>query len=137
MSVLAIRPLEDEPAAPVPDKQSIDRRKINRLAVKHWPIIRGYIFDRYGRPTGPADLDPTWKASPNGERWPDQARVTELSGPSPYEDANGGPGAWVSRGNGKSGPDVISLVQYLGSCSRTAATTWLRDLVDRCAEISK
>lgn len=124
--------------APVVDKATLDRRKINRLGMKHFSIIRGHFFDRYGRPTGPAALDPTWKASPNGEKWPDQVRVTELSGPSPFENADGsGPGAWVSRGTGASGSDLISLVEHLGSCDRKAATDWLRNLVDRCAEIQK
>jgi hypothetical protein len=131
---------DDEPAAsaPVVDKATLDRRALQRKAMKHFAIIRGYIFDRYGRPTGPATLDPNWKASPNGEKWPDQVRVTELSGPSPWENADGsGPGAWVSRGTGAAGPDLISLVEHLGSCDRKTATDWLRNLVDRCAEIQK
>jgi hypothetical protein len=62
--------------------------------------------------------------------------VTELSGPSPWENSDGsGPGHWECRSNGKSGPNFISLVEYLGQCDRKTATNWLRHLTDRLVEV--
>jgi hypothetical protein len=52
----------DEPAAPpVLYKATLDRRKINRLAVKHWSIVKPYLYDILGYATGQASLDQTWK----------------------------------------------------------------------------
>jgi hypothetical protein len=128
----------DEPAAPVLDKATLDRRKINRLAVKHWQIVKPYLYDIRGYATGPASLDRTWKPNPNGEKRPGRPSVSGLMGPSPYENPDGsGPGAWICHSNGKSGPDIISLVEHLGNTDRNTATYWLRDLVERLAEVSK
>jgi hypothetical protein len=141
--MLAIRPAEDEPIAapapvPAPTKSDLDRRKINRLAMKHWQIVKPYLYDIRGHATGPASLDRTWKPNPNGERRPDRPQVGGLMGPAPYENADGsGPGAWRCHSNGKAGPDIISLVEYLGNTDRSTATYWLKDLVERCAEIAK
>jgi hypothetical protein len=131
MTVLAIRPLEDEPAAPVLDKATLDRRKINRLAMKHWSIVKPYLYDIRGYATGPASLDKTLVPNPNGERRPGRRCVSGLMGPSPYENPDGsGPGEWKCHSNGASGPDIISLVMHLGNTDKNTATYWLRDVVD-------
>jgi hypothetical protein len=62
------------PAAPVLDKATIDRRKINRDAMKHWAVVQPYLYDWKGFPTGPSSLDPSFKPSPNGEKWPGGGR---------------------------------------------------------------
>jgi hypothetical protein len=130
---------DDEPiAAPVLDKATLDRRKINRLAIKHWQVVKPYLYDIRGYATGPASLDKTWKPNPNGERRAGRPSVGGLMGPSPFENADGtGPGAWVCHSNGASGVDIISLVMHLGNTNKNTATFWLRDLLDRCAEIQK
>ena len=128
----------DEPAAPVVDKATLDRRKINRLAVKHWQVVKPYLYDIRGYATGPASLDKTWVPNPNGERRHGRPSVGGLMGPSPYENPDGsGPGSWQCHSTGKTGPDIISLVEHLGNTDRNTATYWLRDLVERLAEVSK
>ena len=129
----------DEPAAPpVLDKATLDQRKINRLAMKHWAIVKPYLYDIRGYATGHASLDRTWKPNPNGEKRPGRPSVSGLMGPSPYENPDGsGPGAWVCHSNGASGPDIISIVMHLGNTDKNTATYWLKDLVERCAEIAK
>jgi hypothetical protein len=61
---------DDEPGtivASVLDRAAIDRRRINRLAVKFWPTIRNLITDMHGRPLGDvASLNPAY--DPRG--WP-------------------------------------------------------------------
>jgi hypothetical protein len=41
--------VDDEPVAAPPvveDRATIDRREISRRAVKFWPVIKDYLFDR-------------------------------------------------------------------------------------------
>jgi hypothetical protein len=139
---LAIVADEPEAAAVVPvlDRAGLDRRAINRKAVKHWATIRDMIVDQNGRSLI-TFLDPTFKATdPNVGRpygVPDpRPQIKELRGPSLFEtEGAGGPGAWVDYGTGKQGPGCISLIEMLGMCSRDVATTYLRELVDRIVEI--
>jgi hypothetical protein len=133
---------DDEPVAaePVLDRASIDRRDINRKAVKFWPLIRDFVVDRNGR-SMICHLNPAFvPTDPNRGRpygVPDpRPQLREFRGPMPWLNGVEG-GAWVDYGTGKSGPDCISIIEMLGNCDRKTATTFLRDLVDRCAEIAK
>jgi hypothetical protein len=127
-------------AAPVPvlDKAAIDRREINRKAVRLWPVIRDYIVDRNGRSLI-CSLDPSFVAGdqnrgrPYGHPDP-RPQLREFRGPSPND---GGHGAWQDYGTGKSGADCISIIEMLGNCSRDVATNYLRDLVGRLVELPK
>jgi hypothetical protein len=120
------------------DKAALDRREINRRAVKHWPMVRALLVDMHGRPLGVAQLSPNFdaRARADGRKRPGEARLVSFRGPSPTPNEDGsGPGAWHDVGTGKSGPDAISLVEYLGETDRKTATTFLGDLVDRLAEV--
>jgi hypothetical protein len=118
--------LADEPA-PVLDKAGLDRRRVNRLACKHFSLLYATICDRYGRSLI-RDIGPGFRPNPDGRVDIRDAlpRLLGFNGPNPDE-SNGGPGAWVCRGNGASGPDVISLIEYMGGVDRKGATEWLRD----------
>jgi hypothetical protein len=124
-------------AAPsAPSKSDLDRREINRRAVKYWSTIRPMLIDMRGfsmiRHLGP---DPVSTA--NGRiRGQEGPRVAMLRGPSPFEDG-GSVGAWYDLQSGERGADVISLVELLGSCDRKTGTAFLRDLTDRLVEIAK
>jgi hypothetical protein len=128
-------------AAPVaaPSKSDLDRREVNRRAVKFFATIRPMLTDMHGfsliRHLGPNPPAP----SPNGRvRGAPGAKIDMFRGPSPYENADGsGPGAWVDVGTGASGSDLISLIETLGECDRKTATTFLKDLTDRLVEIAK
>jgi hypothetical protein len=132
--------VDDEPetiVAPalVLDRAALDRRRINRLACKHFHLLYHTVVDRYGRSLI-RDLGPGYRANPDGivairDALP---RLITFSGPNPDE-TDGGPGAWCSRGNGAHGHDVISLIEYLGGVDRGKATEWLRDWTDRLVEI--
>jgi hypothetical protein len=128
----------DRPA-PQLDKASIDRREINRKATKFWPQVRALITDMHGRPIGDlARLSPNFdeQARANGRKRPGEPRLVSFLGPSPYPNPDGsGPGAWQDVGTGKSGPDLISLIEMLGECDREKATTFLKDLTDRLVEV--
>jgi hypothetical protein len=130
---------DDEPArdarAPGLDKAGLDRRAINRKACKYFSLLYNTVVDRYGRSLI-RDLGPGHKANPDGivalrDALP---RLLTFAGPN-LDEAAGGPGAWVCRGNGMHGGDVISLIEYLGGCDRETATNWLRDWTDRIVEI--
>jgi hypothetical protein len=136
---------DDEPLAvpEVPakkaDKAAIDRRAINRRAVKYFPAIRHLIVDMHGRPLWDvARLSPNYdpQGRADGQRRQGEPRLNMFRGPSSQENADGsGPGAWHDIGTGQSGRDLISLVEYLGECSRERATLFLRDLTSRLAEV--
>jgi hypothetical protein len=124
------------PAAPVLDKAEIDRREINRRAVKYWSTIHSMIFDWYGRPLGLASINPNFKPNPDGHVRYGERKLTEFSGLSPWPNADGsGPGAWYSRATGEKGHDAISLIEHYGECDRKTATTFLKGLLDRLVEI--
>ena len=107
-------PMLDRPAA---DK--FDSRQINRDAVRLWPVIRDHIVGLNGRPVGDVlRLSPNYvPQDPGRARPPGSPQLREMRGPSPYE-IDGGPGEWIDVGTGKGGPDVISLIEYLGQCDR-------------------
>ena len=117
-----------------------DARAINRKAVRGFSILYHCLVDMRGRPLGAvralnpanAPLDPN-KARPHGE-----PRLSEFSGVNHWENKDGsGPGSWFCASNGASGPDVISLVQYLaGGCDRRVAADFLKGLTDRLVEIA-
>ena len=128
----------DEPvAAPaVLDKAALDRRDVNRKAVKHWATIRNMLIDQRGF-SMIRDLSPGYVAQPNGRiRGQEGPRVAMLRGPSPYEDG-GSVGAWNDLESGNRGADVISLVEFLGECDRKKATDFLKSLTDRLVELPK
>jgi hypothetical protein len=134
----------DEPVAtvapaPVLDKAAIDRREINRRAVKYWQsTIHSMIFDWHGRPLGLSRINPNFKPNPEGYVRYGERKLTEFSGLDHRENADGsGPGAWYSRASGASGHDVISLIEHYGECDRKTATTFLKELTDRCVVIAK
>jgi hypothetical protein len=124
--------------APALTKPELDRRAINRKAVRHWPTIRNMITDMHGRPLGDVaslgpDYDPRGVA--DGKRKHGGPQLKMFRGPSPFEGDGGGPGAWFDIETGASGPDCISIIQYLGECDHKTATVFLRDLTDRLVEI--
>jgi hypothetical protein len=134
---LAPLPTDDEPvaapAAPAPTraKPRYDEREIGRRALKFWPVLKDMVMDGRGRPLGEvAGLNPNYVAIDPSKRRPDGPKLTELRGPSPWDG-----GSWHSLTNGASGPDIISLVAYLGECDRRTAAEWLGRLVDRLVEI--
>lgn len=55
---------DDEP--PVLDKQSIDRRNIQRKCLRHWDTVFHMLVDMYGWPLGCVHLNPNYVPSPNG-----------------------------------------------------------------------
>lgn len=124
--------------APALDKAALDRRKINRLAVKFWPVIRNLITDMHGRPLDDvARLNPAYdpRGVADGRRKHGGPQLRMFRGPSPIEGEDGGPGAWFDIETGASGKDAISIIEYLGECDRKAATLFLRDLTERLAEV--
>jgi hypothetical protein len=140
LEMVADEPVTPAAHAPVLDRAGLDRRSINRKAVRLWPVIRDYLIDRSGRSLI-CHLDPAFVPSdPNRGRpygVPDpRPKIQQLRGPSPYE-LDGGPGSWQDVGTGKQGPDCISIIEMLGNCSRDVATNYLRDLVDRLVEFPK
>jgi hypothetical protein len=132
--------LADEPVAapaPAPSKSDLDRRRINRLAAKFWPIIRNMITDMHGRPLADvASLNPAYdpRGLSDGKRKRGGPQLKMFRGPSPFEE-DGGPGAWYDIETGARGADCISIISYLGECSRERATLYLRDLTSRLAEV--
>lgn len=131
-------PIDDAPKAVAivrPPAEKFDARSINRKAVAAWAVIYHLLVDLRGFPSGEIRaLNPAnAPRDPNKGRPQDGPRLTEFSGPD-YREEDGGPGGWVCRGNGASGPDAISLVQYLaGGCDRRVAADYLGRLVDRIA----
>jgi hypothetical protein len=123
------------PAAPAPflDKAAIDRREINRKAVKHWATIRDHLFDWHGRSMirylGPGHIP----QDPSKPRIP-VPTLKEFRGPYAYDGA-GNVGSWMDVGNGQRGDDLIALVEFLGSCDRRLATDFLKGLTDRLAVV--
>jgi hypothetical protein len=134
---LAAVDVEAEPvAAPAPvveDRATIDRREINRRAVKFWPVIKDYLHDWHGRSLvrhlGPGHIP----QDPNRTRIP-VPTVKELKGPMPWM-PDGTTGSWYDVGTGARGDSPIELVMWLGACDNKTATNYLRDLTDRLAEI--
>jgi hypothetical protein len=122
------------------DKAAIDRREINRRAVKFWPQVRSMLVDMHGRPIGDlARLSPHYDAAQraDGRKRHGAPKLDTFRGPDPCPNADGsGPGAWCDVGTGKSGTDVISLIEYLGECDRKTATEFLKDLTDRLVELT-
>lgn len=58
-------------------------------------------------------------------------RLVTLRGPAPYDG-----GSWFTLGPpSASGPDVISIVEFLGECDRRTAADFLRELTDRLVEV--
>lgn len=83
---LAVAPNADEPVAapaPVLDKAAIDRREINRRAVKYLATIHSLIFDLHGKPLGIANINPNFKPNPDGHVRYGERRLTEFSGLTP------------------------------------------------------
>jgi hypothetical protein len=110
-----------------------DCRDINRRAVALWASIRDHIVGLNGRPLGDvARLNPNYvPQDPGRARAPGGPQLKEFRGPSPYE-IDGGPGAWRDVGTGQSGPDLVSLIEYLsGGCERRDAANFLKSLCDR------
>jgi hypothetical protein len=107
--------LDNASPAPAPklDRASFEARSVNRACVKHWGTVFHMLVDLRGFPSGEIRaLNPAnAPRDPNKGRPQDGPRLTEFSGPD-YREDDGGPGGWVCRGNGASGPDCISLVQY-------------------------
>jgi hypothetical protein len=133
--------VEDDggPVVAAPSKSDLDRRKVNRLAVKFWPTIRNMISDMHGRPLGDvAALNPNYdpRGVADGKRKHGGPQLKMFRGPSPFEE-DGGPGAWYDVETGARGADCISIIQYLGDCSRDQATAFLRNLTDRLVEMPK
>jgi hypothetical protein len=140
---LSLVPLADEPEAaavvdpwnPVLDKAGLDRREINRKAVKHFSTVRHMLADHRGKSLI-MFLGPNYKPNPENYVRYGEPRLAEFNGCSPWPNEDGsGPGAWQNRSTGHSGKDVISLVEYLGQCDRKKATDFLRDLTDRLVEL--
>jgi hypothetical protein len=132
--------IEGSPApAPAPAKPGFDARSVNRAAVANWQTIYHHLVGLDGRPVGDIlRLDPNYvPRDPGRARPPGERRISEMSGPSPYANEDGsGPGAWVMRGNGANGPDVISLIQWLArDCDRRVAADFLKSLTDRLVEV--
>jgi hypothetical protein len=142
--MLAISPvIDDEPAAPaapaatLAKKPGFDARSVNRKAVALWGTVFHMLIDLRGFPSGEIRaLNPAnAPLDPNRGRQQHGPRLVEFSGPDCRED-DGGPGGWVCRGNGASGPDCISLVQYLsGGCDRRVAGDYLKSVTDGLVEL--
>jgi hypothetical protein len=120
---------------PALDRAGLDRRALNRKACRHFSLLYNVIADRYGRSLI-ADLGPDYRPNPDGRVDIRDAlpRLLGFNGPHPDE-SNGGPGAWVCRGNGASGKSCIELIQYMGCCDEKRAIEWLRDWLDRIVEL--
>jgi hypothetical protein len=133
--------LLDRPTTPDrPTADKFDAREINRKAVKHWSILYWCLVDFRGRPLGEIRaLNPANEPLvPGGVRPRGLPQLTEFSGVSHWENADGsGPGSWHCRSTGASGPDAISVVQFLAGegCERRVAADFLRRLVDRIAVV--
>jgi hypothetical protein len=109
--------------------------RIRQLWAQHWQTVYHMLVDLRGFPSAEIRaLNPAnAPLDPNRGRQQTGPRLVEFSGPD-YREDDGGPGGWVCRGNGASGPDCISLVQYLsGGCDRRVAADYLGRLVDRIA----
>jgi hypothetical protein len=135
MPVLAIRPADDEPiAAPVLDKATLDRRKIQRKILLHWDMAFHLLVDLYGYPIGDcASLNPNYKPTPNGRiRGADGPRLVGFKGPDRREESLG---AWYCLDNGARGDSLFALVQYLSGCDFATATRFLKNLADRLCEV--
>jgi hypothetical protein len=128
--------VDDEPvaaAAPVLDKAAIDRREINRKALKFWPVIKDHLFDWHGRSLI-RNLGPGYvHQDPSRARIP-VPTLKEFRGPMPWM-PDGTTGSWMDVGTGRRGDDLIALVEVLGACDRKVATAFLKDLVERLVEI--
>lgn len=113
-----------------------DEREINRRAVRLWPVLRDHIVGLSGRPVGAiCRLNPNYvERDPSRARAPGSPQLREFRGPSPHE-IDGGPGEWRDLGTGQGGPDLISLIEYLGSTDRRTASDFLRSLCERMVEI--
>lgn len=120
--------------------QTFDAREINRKAVQGWHVIYHHLVSMHGRPLAAVrDLNPANAPLDPGRARPhNEPRLSELSGPSPWPNADGsGPGAWQNRSTGEAGPDVISLVQFLAGegCDRRVAGHFLKGLTDRLVTV--
>jgi hypothetical protein len=143
--MLAIKLIDDAPAAPaarppVVDKPTaadkFDARSINRAACKNFHILYHMIADLRGFPNGEIwRLNPSNpQIDPSRGRRQDGPRLACFSGVDHWNED--GPGAWECRGNGASGRDCISLIQYLSNgCERRVAADYLKSLVDRIVEV--
>jgi hypothetical protein len=114
-----------------------DCREINRRAVSLWGSLRSHLVGLDGRPVG--DIirlrEDATIPEPGRARKPGGPQLREFRGPSPYED-NGGPGAWHDVGTGQSGPDVVSLLEYLsGGADRRTCADFLSRLCDRMVPV--
>jgi hypothetical protein len=117
--------LLDRPTTP----DRLDYRAINAKALKHWPAIKDLVMDWHGRAVGEvARLNPAYVATDPSKRRSDGPRLVELRGPSVHDG-----GSWHSLANGASGPDVISLIEFLSQAPRPVAAEWLGRIVDRIA----
>ena len=111
-----------------PDR--IDFRALNAKAIKHWDILFFMLVDLHGHPTGEVQRLGNAGIVINPERpRSDGPRLLEFRGP-------GREGSWHCLGNGASGSDIVSLVEYLSECSRPVAADFLKRLTDRIVEIA-
>jgi hypothetical protein len=108
-----------------------DAREINRKARKYFVLLHSAIADLHGRPTQEIRrlANPSFADDPSRRRQPGGPQLSMFSGP-------GIDGEWCCRGNGASGKDLVSLIQYLsGGCEYRVAADWLSDFVNRIVEV--
>ena len=124
---------DDEAPAVLAKADKFDLRAINRRAVALWPSLHDHIVGLNGRPLGDVlRLNPAYVAQdPGRARPPGSPQLKEFRGPSSYE-RDGGPGAWRDLGTGKSGQDLVSLIEYLSDgADRRVCADFLSRLCDR------
>jgi hypothetical protein len=117
---------------------TFDCRAICRKTVQHWGVIRFLILDLHGRAVGEVRaLNPANAPIEPGKARPrNEPQFKEFRGPSPYE-KDGAVGAWLDGGTGASGPDAVSIIEYLsGGCDRRVAADYLKRLTDRMVEVA-
>jgi hypothetical protein len=136
--MLALAIVDDEPVAvpalEKPDRETLDRRNIQRKCLKHWGTVYHMLIAQNGR-SMIAHFNPNFKPTPNGEKRHGAPRVVEMMGPD-YREAT--LGAWCNRGgDGARGSNLFELVMYLGECDLKTATSFLKDLADRLVELPK
>jgi hypothetical protein len=119
----------------VEDKATIDRREINRRAVKFWSVVKDHLFDLHGRSLV-RQLGPGFVAQDPSKPHIPIPTLKEFRGPMPWTPTTEA-GSWFDLGTGARGNDLIALVEFLGACDRKVATTFLKDLTDRLVEIAK
>jgi hypothetical protein len=131
----------DEPvAAPARPADKFDTRAISRAAVRHWSVLRSWLVNFKGVPSGEIlRLNPSYKSptDPSIVRR-DLPRLVELQGPSTME-VDGSVGAWHCRGgSGASGKDPIAMIEYLSQgADRRVCAEYLKSLTDRIVELAR